>query len=350
MTDAGAGAPVESRLIEADSDVRLDSLVASIASISRTQAATLIATGQIRVNGRHEKASYKPRRGERVEIWRPPPTTERTFGPESIELTVVFEDDDLLVIDKPAGMVVHPAPGNWSGTLVNALLGRGLARDVGSGTRESGIDERESGGIAVPRAGLVHRLDKETSGLLLVAKNERAHRILAKAVADRRVIRQYAVLARGHLRSERVVVEKPLARDPRDRKRMAVVQTGKPAKTTFVRLARFEGSELLRATLHTGRTHQIRVHLASVGHPVVGDTVYGAVARRQLAGTAGESGRHFLHAAWLRLRHPSSGALIDLKSSLPPDLRQSLADAARDPRILQLVDPLDEFDFYRDDA
>jgi 23S rRNA pseudouridine1911/1915/1917 synthase len=336
-------------LLEADSDVRLDSLVASIAGVSRTQAATLIATDQVRVDGRHEKASYKPRKGERVEVWRPAPTTERSFEPESIALTVVLEDEDLLVIDKPPGMVVHPAPGNWSGTLVNALLARGLSRDLGAGARGAGSGERESG---VPRAGLVHRLDKETSGLLLVAKNERAHRILAKAVADRRVIRQYAVLARGHLRSERVVVEKPLARDPRDRKRMAVVQTGKPAKTTFVRLARFEGSELLRATLHTGRTHQIRVHLASVGHPVVGDTVYGAAARRRTATTEQEptSGRHFLHAARLRLRHPSSGTLIDLRSPLPPDLRQSLADAARDARILQMADPLDEFDFYRDDA
>ncbi len=349
-TGRGRSTPDESRLIEADSDVRLDLLVASVAGVSRTTAATLIATGQVRVDGRHEKASYKPRSGERVEIWRPPRATERAVEPESIALSVVFEDNDLLVIDKPAGMVVHPAPGNWSGTLVNALLGRGLARDVGSGKRESEIGERESGAIAVPRAGLVHRLDKETSGLILVAKNERAHRILAKAVADRRVLRQYAVLARGHLRSERVVVEKPLARDPRDRKRMAVVQTGKPAKTTFVRLARFEGTELLRATLHTGRTHQIRVHLASVGHPVVGDTVYGAAARRRTAGTARETGRHFLHAAWLRLRHPSSGTLIDLRSPLPPDLRQSLADAARDARVLQLADPLDEFDFYRDDA
>jgi 23S rRNA pseudouridine1911/1915/1917 synthase len=144
------------------------------------------------------------------------------------------------------------------------------------------------------------------------------------------------------------VVEKPLARDPRDRKRMAVVQTGKPAKTTFVRLARFERSELLRATLHTGRTHQIRVHLASVGHPVVGDTVYGAGARRQSA--AREAGRQFLHAAWLRLRHPSSGTLIDLRSPLPPDLSRLLAQAAGDERILQMGDPLDEFFFYRDDA
>lgn len=343
MSTPGSSAPDETKLLEADSDVRLDLLVALVAGVSRTNAATLIATDMVRVDGRHEKASYKPRRGERVEIWRPKPEAERSFEPEPIALSVVFEDDDLLVVDKPAGMVVHPAPGNWSGTLVNALLGRGLARDLGSGDRGSGT--------AVPRAGLVHRLDKETSGLLLVAKNERAHRILAKAVADRRVIRQYAVLARGHLRSDQVVVKKPLARDARDRKRMTVVQTGKPAKTTFVRLARFEGSDLLRATLHTGRTHQIRVHLASVGHPVVGDTVYGASSRsRRTSSAARETGRHFLHAAWLRLRHPSSGTLIDLRSPLPPDLRASLADAARDPRILQLVNPLDEFDFYRDDA
>lgn len=340
--------PDESRMLEADSDVRLDSLVASLAGISRTQAATLIATGHVQVDGRREKASYKPQRGERVDIWRRAPSPERSFQPESIDLTVVFEDPDLLVIDKPAGMVVHPAPGNWSGTLVNALLGRGIAGDVGSGIRDVGSGPWGSE-TAIPRAGLVHRLDKETSGLLLVAKNERAHRILAKAVADRRVVRQYAVLSQGHLRNERVVVEKPLARDPRDRKRMAIVQTGKPAKTTFVRLARFEGTELLRATLHTGRTHQIRVHLAAIGHPVVGDTVYGA-ARRRVLGAEPKTGRHFLHAARLRLRHPSSGTLIDLRSPLPPDLRRSLADAARDARILQLADPLDEFHFYRDDA
>ncbi len=277
-------------------------------------------------------------------MWLPKGETQRAITPEAIPLNVVHEDDDLLVVDKPAGMVVHPAPGNWSGTLVNALLGRGQSPDVGAPTE-----------TATPRAGLVHRLDKETSGLLLVAKNDRAHRILAKAVAERRMARRYAVLARGHLRAESLVVEKPVARDPRDRKRMAVVQSGKPAKTTFVRLARFESFDLVRATLHTGRTHQIRVHLAAVGHPVVGDSVYGGSssgggAGRRESGLPAGGGRHFLHAAWLRFRHPSSGALIDLRSPLPADLRASLASVAGDARFLQLADPLDEYDFYRDDA
>lgn len=343
MTLPSTGTPNATHLIEADSDVRLDLLVASIADISRTAAATLIATGAVLVDGRREKASYKARSGERVEIWLPTSEPERTIEAETIPLSVVHEDADLLVIDKPAGMVVHPAPGNWTGTLVNALLGRGQSRDIGP-----------SGNEGTPRAGLVHRLDKETSGLLLVAKNDRAHRILAKAVAERRVIRRYAILARGHLRSDHVVVDKPLARDPRDRKRMAVVQEGKPAKTTFDRLARFESHDLLRGTLHTGRTHQIRVHLAAVGHPVVGDSVYGESPVKSQRGQRREvglqPGRHFLHAAWLRLRHPSSGALIDLRSPLPPDLRAALAHAAGDARLLQLADPLDEYGFYRDDA
>lgn len=340
MSEPRAGPPDDSKMLEAHSDVRLDLLVASVAGVSRNQAASLIATGSVLVNDRHEKASYKPRRGERVSIWRRAVQPERSIQAESIDLAVVYEDEDLLVVNKAAGMVVHPAPGNWSGTLVHALLGRGQAGDIGA-----------PGDPTAPRAGLVHRLDKETSGLLLVAKNDRSHRILARAVAERRVARRYAVLGRGHLRTDTVVVDKPVARDPRDRKRMAVVQTGKPAKTTFVRLARFENYDLLRATLHTGRTHQIRVHLASVGHPVAGDGIYGGAARGRPDELAAlHPGRHFLHAAWLRLRHPSSGALIDLRSPLPPDLRESLAHVARDPRILQLVDPLDEFDFYRDDA
>ncbi len=342
MSPSEAGQPDESRVLEADSDVRLDLLVASVAGVSRTNAATLIATGFVLVDDRREKASYKPRRGERVNIWRPARAPERSVHAESIELAVAYEDDELLVVDKPAGMVVHPAPGNWSGTLVHALLGRGQAADIGP---------PPPGDAAGPRAGLVHRLDKETSGLLLVAKNDRSHRVLARAVAERRVARRYAVLARGHLRTETVVVDKPVARDARDRKRMAVVQAGKPAKTTFVRLARFDSYDLLRATLHTGRTHQIRVHLAAVGHPVAGDGIYGGGTRDRGDEKAGlHAARHFLHAAWLRLRHPSSGALIDVRSPLPPDLRESLARVASDPRILQLADPLDEFNFYRDDA
>ncbi|MDQ6690951.1 MAG: RluA family pseudouridine synthase, partial [Gemmatimonadota bacterium] len=245
--------------VEADSDVRLDLFIAQRAQLSRTQAATLIAQGHVFVNGRKQRASYRPELGEvvRVEI---PKVEKRTIIGEDIPVSVVYEDEYLLVVDKPAGMVVHPAPGNWSGTLVNALLGRG-----GSLSSEG---EPE-------RAGMVHRLDKETSGLLVVAKTDRAHRILSAAIAARRVVRRYAVMAWGHLTTDALAIDKPIARDPRDRKRMAIVNKGRPAKTDLIRLARFDAGDLLRAHLHSGRTHQIRVHLASIGHPVMGDDVYG---------------------------------------------------------------------------
>jgi 23S rRNA pseudouridine1911/1915/1917 synthase len=250
---------------------------------------------------------------------------------EDIPLNVVFEDDELVVIDKPTGMVVHPAPGNWTGTLVNALMGRGQALAEGGGEE---------------RPGLVHRIDKDTSGLLLVAKSERAHRVLSADLAARRVVRRYAAVCWGHLKEERLTVEKPLGRDPRDRKRMAVVSGGRAARTDFVRLARFDAGDLLRAHLHTGRTHQIRVHLQSIGHPVLGDDTYGGGGGRRLVGLGAQ--RHFLHAAWLRFRHPASGAAMDFRAPLPGDLRRSLAAIAHDPPLADHPDPLDAFGFYDD--
>lgn len=315
--------------IEADSDVRLDSLVAARLELSRTQAATLIANGRVTVNGVRERAAYRARAGDRIEIEIPPPP-ERPVIAEAIPLTIVFEDEHVLVVDKPAGMVVHPAPGNWSGTLVNALKGRGGELSAAGGA------ERE---------GIVHRLDKETSGLLLVAKTDRAHRILGAALAQRRIVRRYAVLAWGHLTRDHETVDAPLARDPRNRKRMAVVSTGRSARTDFVRLARFDPGDLLRAHLHTGRTHQIRVHLASIGHPVVGDDTYGGGGGRRLVGLPPQ--RHFLHAAWLSFRHPGTGAVVELRSPLPDDLRRSLATVAEMPELLDDPDPLARFDFYR---
>jgi len=302
--------------------------VASKAGLSRTQSATLIANGNVSVNGRREKASYKPVAGD-VIVVDERPVTAREISGESIPLEVVFEDEYLLVVDKPAGMVVHPAPGNWSGTLVNALMGRG--GDLAPGA-------------APDRAGIVHRLDKETSGLLLVAKTERSHRILSAAIAARRVTRRYAVMIWGHLDGDTLSIEKPLSRDPRDRKRMAIVSNGRQAKTDFVRLARFGPGDLLRAHLHTGRTHQIRVHLASVGHPVMGDDVYGGGGGRRMVGLAPK--RHFLHAAWLQFNHPITGAPMDIRSPLPDDLKASLRMIGEGEAVAQAEDPLAALGFH----
>jgi 23S rRNA pseudouridine1911/1915/1917 synthase len=324
--------------VDAGEDGRLDTLVARRLDLSRTQAATLIATGRVRAGGRAEKASFHPEAGTEVEVEMPQPEAHPLVG-EDIPLVIVHEDDDLLVVDKPAGMVVHPAPGNWTGTLVNALKGR--AKPLADGSGEA-------------RAGLVHRLDKNTSGLLVVAKTDRAHRALAKAIAERRVSRRYAALCWGHLAREAVTVDRPIARDTKDRKRMAIALAGRAARTDFVRLARFESCDLLRAQLHSGRTHQIRVHLASIGHPVVGDETYGAGgggggggARRVVAMPPK---RQFLHAAWLIFAHPVTGVMLDLRSPLPEDLRNSLIAVAGMPELIAHPDPLEYLGFYRVDV
>ena len=314
-----------------DAAPRLDLLVAEQLDLSRNQAATLIANGNVLVAGRRERASYRPRAGERIDVDVPTPD-DRPIVAERIPLAVAFEDDDVLVIDKPAGMVVHPAPGNWSGTLVNALKGRGT-------TLSSGSD--------ASREGIVHRLDKETSGLLLVAKSDRAHRVLGAALQARQIIRRYAALTWGHLAEDRITIDRPIARDPRDRKRMAVVSTGRPARTDLTRLARFDSVDLVRAHLYSGRTHQIRVHAASIGHPVVGDDTYGGGGGRKLVNLPPR--RHFLHAAWLIFRHPVSGETIDLRSPLPEELRGALATVAGSSLPPAVTDPLEFFDFYRVD-
>jgi 23S rRNA pseudouridine1911/1915/1917 synthase len=282
------------------------------------------------VNGARERASYRPQPDDIIRIVPPePPASHTEIKGEDIPLRVVYEDPDLLVVDKAAGMVVHPAPGNWTGTLVNALVGRAGELADGSGPE---------------RAGLVHRLDKETSGLLVVAKSEIAHQRLSAAIAARRVTRRYAAMAWGHLAADTLSVDQPIARDPRDRKRMAIVTTGKNARTDFRRLGRFASADLLRAHLYTGRTHQIRVHLASVGHPVVGDDVYGGGGGRRLA--ALQPKRHFLHAAWLRFHHPLSGEQLDFRSPLPDDLHRSLAALGESPELYADPDPLTTFGFY----
>ena len=316
---------------EDDAGERLDLFIARRVGTSRTQAATLVANGHVAVDGRREKASWRLRAGERVAVHVPAPAGREVVG-EDIPLSVVYEDDEVVVIDKPAGMVVHPAPGNWTGTLVNALVGRGQALAEGGGEE---------------RPGLVHRIDKDTSGLLVVAKTERAHRILSAAIAARQVVRRYAAACWGHVTAERFSIEKPVARDPRNRQRMAVVTGGKPARTDFTRLARGDAGDLLRARLHTGRTHQIRVHLASTGHPVLGDDVYGGGGGRRLVALPPQ--RHFLHAAELRFRHPADGRELYFRAPLPPDLRRALAALVHDPALADAPDPLDAFGFYAED-
>ncbi|HYW30785.1 MAG TPA: RluA family pseudouridine synthase [Gemmatimonas sp.] len=318
-------------VVETDAGDRLDLIVSRRLELSRTQAATLIANGNVLVNDSAERASYRGEAGDRVAVSVPPPPGRDIVG-ESIPLDIIFEDESLLVIDKAAGMVVHPAPGNWTGTLVNALLGRGEPLAEGGGA---------------DRAGLVHRLDKDTSGLLVVAKTDAVHRALSLALAERRVTRRYAALSWGHLSSDTIRVEKSVGRDPNDRTKMAIVAAGKTARTDFVRLARFDSCDLLRAHLHSGRTHQIRIHLASVGHPVVGDDTYGGGGARRLASLPPK--RHFLHAAWLRFRHPVSGVAMDLRSPLPADLRRSIAAMSEMPELASREDPLDVFGFYRSD-
>ena len=327
------GADADVRTFVATGDGRrLDVTVADILDLSRNHAATLIAGGRVLVGGRREKASYRLTANEEVRVEIPPPPG-RSVDPEAIPLTIAYEDDDVLVVDKPAGMVVHPAPGNWSGTLVNALKGRGGELAPGS----------ETG-----REGIVHRLDKETSGLLLVAKTDRAHRGLGLALQARMITRRYAAMCWGHLSADRLTIERPIARDPRDRKRMAIVSTGRPARTDLTRLARFDSTDLLRAHLFTGRTHQIRVHLASIGHPVVGDDTYGGGGGRKLVALPPR--RHFLHAAWLIFQHPVSGQLIDVRSPLPGELHRAIVTAAGPDLPLVDIDPLETLGFYLVDS
>jgi 23S rRNA pseudouridine1911/1915/1917 synthase len=332
--EGSGGAVAELRTFRAPEDApRLDVLVASQLELSRNAAATLIADGRVTVGGRREKASYRATDGEEVRVDVPPPRGREVVA-EQIPLTVVFEDEHLLVVDKAAGMVVHPAPGNWTGTLANALRGRGMSLPESEG--------REGG-----REGIVHRLDRDTSGLLIVARTDRSHRLLSAALQARRIVRRYAVLCRGHLAEDRLTVERPIARHPRDRTRMAIVSSGRPARTDFARLARLDSGDLLRAHLHTGRTHQIRVHLASIGHPVAGDATYGGGGGPGASAGRGGGGRHFLHAAWLQFRHPITGAEMDLRSPLPDDLVRSLREAAGEYATVIPDDPLEHFGFYR---
>lgn len=322
---------------------RLDRFLADQLSISRTQAARLVAEGAVEVNGKVARASLRPARGDRIAVTLTAPEAPRAIQPHPIDLAVVFEDEHLMVIDKPPGLVVHPAPGHWQDTLVNALAARGTARPEGG---------------APERRGIVHRLDRDTSGLMIVAKTDRAHRILARSLERRRIRRVYAALAWGHLKTPTETIDAPLARSPRDRKRMMVVATGRAARTTAEQVARFALCDLLRVTLETGRTHQIRVHLAHIGHPVVGDLTYGGGgARRVTGGLRPEAERleravprQALHAALLEFTHPATGEKVAFRSPWPDDLREALDRAMGAPDSVARQSGLDYLGFFQRDG
>lgn len=293
---------------DAEAGQRLDRLLAArLPRLSRAAVQALIDAGQVRLEGRVRKPSYRPKAGDRVEVLIPPPAPV-DIRPEPIPLSVVFEDADLLVIDKPAGMVVHPAPGHEVGTLVNAVLA--LVPGV-----------RINGSI---RPGIVHRLDKETSGLLVVAKHERALAALAAQFQERRTLKVYLALLDGVVEPDRGTVDVPIARDPRNRQRMAVSREGRPALSHFRPVERFAQHTLVEVRIESGRTHQIRVHCAFIGHPVTGDPVYGMGSRGPHAAPRLPLGRQFLHAARLGLWLPS-GPWREFTSPLPPDLAATLA-------------------------
>jgi 23S rRNA pseudouridine1911/1915/1917 synthase len=288
---------------------RVDVAVASVAEISRAHAQRLIGDGRALVDGGRRKASDRLAGGEsiRVELTAPP---DESLEPESIPLRIAYEDEGMLIVDKPAGLVVHPSAGHGTGTLVNALLGR--SRDRGE----------PLGSIAgVGRPGIVHRLDKETSGLIVVAKTDAAQASLMRQFGERLVQKEYLALVRGAAPSPRGRVEAPIGRDPRDRQRMAVVGGGRASTTEYEQLGEGGGYALLALRPLTGRTHQIRAHLAYLGLPIAGDLRYG--------GGEGPGGlrRQFLHAARLGLERPLDGARLRAWSALPEDLATSLEGA-----------------------
>ncbi len=296
--------PILLRASEESKNQRLDAFLASsLDGLTRSQATRLIESGEVAVNGRAVGKSYKLAGGEDIAVTLPEPEPVEAV-PQDIPLDVVYEDADVIVVNKPSGMVVHPAPGHPDGTLVNALLYHC------AGTL-SGI-----GGALRP--GIVHRIDRDTSGLIIAAKNDAAHQYLSAQLADHTLARTYECIVVGALREDRGTVDAPIARHPADRKRMAVVAGGREAVTHWEVIARYPGYTHVRCRLETGRTHQIRVHMAYIGHPILGDTVYGA--KKEVAGLTGQC----LHAVGLRFLHPRTHEVVELFCPLPEEFTRML--------------------------
>lgn len=283
--------------------VRLDAFLSADGALTRSQAARLIAEGRVRVNGKPAAKSARLSGGETVTV-DVPQLRETALSPQDIPLDVVYEDDDVIVVNKPTGLVVHPAPGHPDGTLVNALLHH-------CGDSLSGIGGEK-------RPGIVHRIDRDTSGLIIAAKNDAAHLALSAQLKDHSLSRTYECLVTGNMKQDSGTVDAPIGRSSADRKKMAVVPTGRRAVTHWEVVARYPGVTHLRCRLETGRTHQIRVHMAYIGHPILGDTVYGA--KKPVPGLTGQC----LHAAGLRFIHPRTGEPVELHCPLPPEFTAML--------------------------
>jgi len=316
---------LEITVADTDAGLRLDRIVAlRCPELSRTRVQELIAGGLVLLNGKTAKDSHKVHAGDTIEVV-PQPRPALHAEAEAIPLDMLYEDEDIIAVNKPAGMTVHAGAGNSHGTLVNALLGRGQSLS-------------QPGDLLRP--GIVHRLDKETSGIILVAKNDFAHARLAEAFRERSIQKIYIALVQGVLKEERGRIELAIARDPNRRTRMtakraALLHNAREARTDWQVLARIDSTTLLEVQLHTGRTHQIRVHFSALRHPVVGDTLYGAAGQLHTGRTTLPSlGRNFLHAAKIAFAQPRTGQPIHLTAPLPPELRaylQKLSEAAGEP-------------------
>ena len=288
-------------VIVKEAGVRLDKAVADLTELSRSQAIEAIKAGTILVNNQRQKARYAVKLGD-VISYELPKEEVLDYQPEDIPIEIVYEDSDVAVVNKPQGMVVHPSAGHTSGTLVNALLYH--VKDL------STIN-------GVVRPGIVHRIDKDTSGLLMIAKNDKAHQALAQELKEKKSLRQYVAIVHGNLPNDRGVIEAPIGRSDKDRKKQAVTAKGKPALTRFQVLEHFGDFTLVELTLETGRTHQIRVHMAYIGHPIAGDPVYGP--RKTLAGHG-----QFLHAKTLGFTHPTTGELMTFSVDVPAIFQETL--------------------------
>ena len=296
--------PILLRASEESKNQRLDAFLASsLDGLTRSQATRLIESGEVAVNGRAVSKSYKLAGGEDIAVTLPEPEPVEAV-PQDIPLDVVYEDADVIVVNNPSGMVVHPAPGHPDGTLVNALLYHcaGTLSGVGGALRP----------------GIVHRIDRDTSGLIIAAKNDAAHQYLSAQLADHTLARTYECIVVGSLREDRGTVDAPIARHPADRKRMAVVAGGREAVTHWEVIARYPGYTHVRCRLETGRTHQIRVHMAYIGYPILGDTVYGA--KKEVPGLTGQC----LHAVGLRFLHPRTHEVVELSCPLPEEFTRML--------------------------